>query len=155
MNLTIGELISEFVVGIIVSILIFFCAIVFTRGYARKKGYDPSTRTAGIVSVIWLIIDISLKFLILYILGPNMIFDVIRVVIEVLVISVVVLKIYNIKNAFKNALLFAARVQVLLYFVTIVIEIFIESYLFMIGGGDDDLFASGLMFYFCLIKFPL
>ena len=80
-----------------------------------------------------------------------MIFDFIRVVIEVLVISVVVLKIYNIKNAFKNALLFAASVQVLLYFVTIVIEIFIESYLFMIGGGDDDLFASGLMFYFCLI----
>ena len=156
MNLTTGELISEFINAIIVSILIFFCAIVFTRWYAGKKGHNPSTRTASRVSVIWLITDIALKFLILFILGPNMIFDAIRVVIEVFVIAVVVMKIYNKDLSdnliiIKKALLFAAIVQVLLYIVTIDIEIFLESYLFMVSGRDDDLFASGMMFYFCLI----
>ncbi|KKN50025.1 hypothetical protein LCGC14_0636810 [marine sediment metagenome] len=156
MNLTTGELISEFINAIIVSILIFFCAIVFTRWYARRKVYDSSIRSAIQVSVIWLITDIALKFLILFILGPNMIFDAIRVVIEVFVIAVVVMKIYN-KDLpdnliiIKKALLFAAIVQVLLYIVTIDIEIFLESYLFMVSGRDDDLFASGMMFYFCLI----
>jgi len=155
-NLTTGELISEFINAIIVSILIFFCAIVFTRWYARRKVYDSSIRSAIQVSVIWLITDIALKFLILFILGPNMIFDAIRVVIEVFVIAVVVMKIYN-KDLpdnliiIKKALLFAAIVQVLLYIVTIDIEIFLESYLFMVSGRDDDLFASGMMFYFCLI----
>ena len=156
MNLTTGELISEFINAIIVSILIFFCAIVFTRWYARRKVYDSSIRSAIQVSVIWLITDIALKFLILFILGPNMIFDAIRVVIEVFVIAVVVMKIYNKDLSdnliiIKKALLFAAIVQVLLYIVTIDIEIFLESYLFMVSGRDDDLFASGMMFYFCLI----
>jgi len=155
-NLTTGELISEFINAIIVSILIFFCAIVFTRWYARRKVYDSSIRSAIQVSVIWLITDIALKFLILFILGPNMIFDAIRVVIEVFVIAVVVMKIYNKDLSdnliiIKKALLFAAIVQVLLYIVTIDIEIFLESYLFMVSGRDDDLFASGMMFYFCLI----
>jgi peptide/nickel transport system ATP-binding protein/oligopeptide transport system ATP-binding protein len=148
----------EFIIGIEVSILSFICAIIFTRWYARKKGYNPSTRTASQVSVIWLITDITLKFLFLYILGPRIIFDVIRVVIEIFVISVVMRKIYN-KNTplpdnliiIKDAILFAAVVQVLLYIATIDIEIVVESYIFMLRGGDEDLIGSGLMFYFVLI----
>ena len=157
MSLTIGELFSEFINAVIISILVFFCAIVFSRWYARKKSYNPSTRTAIQVSVIWLIINISLNFFIMPILGLSIVSDAIRVVIEIFVFSFVAMKIYNKPSPgtlpdnliiIKDAILFAAIVQILLYVVTIDIEIVSKVYLFMIGG-DDDLFGSGLMFYFC------
>ena len=157
MSLTIGELFSEFINAVIISILVFFCAIVFSRWYARKKSYNPSTRTAIQVSVIWLIINISLISFIMPILGLSIVSDAIRVVIEIFVFSFVAMKIYNKPSPgtlpdnliiIKDAILFAAIVQILLYVVTIDIEIVSKVYLFMIGG-DDDLFGSGLMFYFC------
>ncbi|KKN81321.1 hypothetical protein LCGC14_0320680 [marine sediment metagenome] len=157
MSLTIGELFSEFINAVIISILVFFCAIVFSRWYARKKSYNPSTRTAIQVSVIWLIINISLISFIMPILGLSIVSDAIRVVIEIFVFSFVAMKIYNKPShgtlpnnliIIKDAILFAAIVQILLYVVTIDIEIVSKVYLFMIGG-DDDLFGSGLMFYFC------
>jgi len=156
-SLTIGELFSEFINAVIISILVFFCAIVFSRWYARKKSYNPSTRTAIQVSVIWLIINISLISFIMPILGLSIVSDAIRVVIEIFVFSFVAMKIYNKPShgtlpnnliIIKDAILFAAIVQILLYVVTIDIEIVSKVYLFMIGG-DDDLFGSGLMFYFC------
>ena len=158
MNLTIGELISEFVIAIIVSILVFFCAKAFIRWYARKKDFDDTKKTALRVSAIWLIIDIPLKFILIYIFGPMIISDTIRVIIEVFVISIVIWKFYNKIPplpdnllTIKSALIFSAIIQVLLYVVAINIEIIIDSYFFMIKGADDDLVASGVWFYLCVL----
>jgi len=159
-DLTSVELIiSEITIAVIISILVFFCAIVFTRWYARKRGLDSSTRTASQLSVIWIIMEISLKIWFIYLLGPSIITDIIRIVIEIFIISFVLMKIYN-KNPtetlpdsriiLKDALIFATVVQILLFAIAIDIDILIKSYLFMIGGGED-LFAAGISFYFCII----
>ncbi|MHA2343926.1 MAG: hypothetical protein ACXADW_18840, partial [Candidatus Hodarchaeales archaeon] len=140
---------SEFIFVFLKSIILLFIGKVFTKWYAKKKELDDSNRKAYQINVLWLLMNIPLEFLILTFLGTSIIFDPIKVIIEIVLLSVVILRAYNL-NSLKESLIFSIIVQVLLYIVAINIEIFVDSYLFTVSG-DDDLFASGVMFYFCVL----
>ncbi|MHA2397481.1 MAG: ABC transporter ATP-binding protein [Promethearchaeota archaeon] len=148
-NLTIGELLFEFMLSSFKSIIIFLVMIAIIKWYARIREWDNSTRTASRVSLLWLVIDLPLKFFFLYFLGPSIIFDPLRIVIEVVIISLVVEEYYYKK--FKEALIFLLIIQALLYIILMDISIFIDAYFFMTAGADERLVTSGDWFYFCLL----
>ena len=145
-NLTFGELMNEFIISFIISIFIFIAGIYLTRWYARKKDWDGSTRTAFMVSLLWLIIIIPFELVILYFLGNNLIFDPLRIVIEILIGRIVVATYYNKK--FAESLIFTIIIQALFYIVATIIGLLL-GVLTTITTSNDDLFSSGLTYFFC------
>jgi len=94
-NLTLGELQAEFIFGFLDSIILFLSGIFFIRWYAKKKEWDASSRTAFRVSSLWFVINIPFEFFFLYFLGNNIIFDPLRIALEIIIISLVVATYYD------------------------------------------------------------
>jgi len=140
---------SGFGIFLISNIILFFIGKAFTRWYARKKELDDSNRKAYNVNLIWLMINIPLEFLIFFFLGNSIIFVPLRIAIEIIILSVVVMNFYNI-NFLKESLLFTTIVQVLLYLVAINIGIILNVILIMFTGSER-VFGAGIMFLFCVI----
>jgi len=147
-NLTIGELVAEFIFGFIDSIILFLVGIFFIRWYARKKEWDASSRTAFRVSLLWFVINIPFEFFFLYFLGNNIIFDPLRIAVEIIIISLVVATYYDKK--YSESLMFLIIVQALLYLVGFIFNQLIGVLTTMITSSDK-IFGSGQMYYFCIL----
>ena len=148
-NLSIGELLNEFIIGFVVLFVAFIIGMFLARAKARKRQWDDSIRIAFIVSLLWLIINIFFELPFLYFLGNSIIFDPLRIAIETIIISVVVETYYNKK--FTESLIFTIIILVLLY----AIATFIGSYMkvFIKITGSKDLLSAGMMYYFCSLLF--
>ncbi|MBA7546528.1 hypothetical protein ES705_38920 [subsurface metagenome] len=146
-NLTFGELMNEFIIRFIISIFIFIAGIYLIRWYARKKEWDGSTRTAFMVSLLWLIINIPFELFILYFLGNNLIFDPLRIVIEILISRIVVAMYYNKK--FAESLIFTIIIQALFYIIATIIGFLLGVLITMTTSDNDDSFSAGLGYFLC------
>jgi len=150
MNLTIGDLVFETILILFSSIILFFSGIAFTRWYTKKRAWDAPKRIALRVNLVWLVLNIPLAFLILYFLGKGIIFDLIRVVIEILIMSVVVMKFYG-KNI-TESLIVVIIVQALLYLVGFIFGQLTGVILTVLSGGESkNLSTSAGMYYFLVL----
>ena len=151
-NLTIGELITEFIIGFIDSLVIFLSGIFFTRWYARKKRWDDSTKTAFSVNLLWFILNVPLEFFFLYFLGTNLIFQFLRIVLEMFIISFVFAIYYQ--KEYSQSLLFLVIVRILLYIVGLIFDQFFGVLTTILTTDDESLVSSGQMYYFCILLIP-
>ncbi len=120
-------LISDVFSVIISSIIIFIVGIYITRWLSSKKGFDTSLRKTFIINVIWLIINLPFGIFFVNLFGDILLNDLLVVVIDIFVGSVIVTKLY--KKEFKQSLNFVFRVGVITFFLGIII---IESILVFI-----------------------
>ena len=145
-----GDLVFETILILFSSIILFLSGIAFTRWYTKKRAWDAPKRIALRVNMVWLILNIPLAFLILYFLGKDIIFDLIRVVIEVLIMSVVVMKFYR-KNVTESVIV-VIIVQALLYLVGFIFDQLMGVIIMTLAGGEDkNLSTSAGMYYFLVI----
>lgn len=153
-KLTFDALIEEFLFGFFISIFVFISGIYLVRWYAKRKNWDPSTRTALMVSLLWFILNISFELIILYFLGNNQIFDILRITIEVLLLTLIISTFYNKDST--EALFSSAITQGFFYIIATIIGLLLEGLLLMTSGDQRDLFSSGMMYYICfLINFGI
>jgi oligopeptide/dipeptide ABC transporter ATP-binding protein len=101
------------------------------------------------VSLLWLIINISVKFNILYFLGNNLIFDPFRIGLEI-IISTFVVGTYYIKK-FTESLTFAIIIQAILYLIATIFNLLLGVTLNMITNENEEVFSSGLTYFMCNI----
>jgi len=149
-NLTIGELIYEFFIGFVISIVVFIIGIFLVRAYARKRKWDETIRTSSTVSLFWLIINIFVELPFLYFFGNSIIFDPLKVATNIIIISVVVETYYNKK--FTESLIFTIIVLVLLYAIATFIGTYMRVFIKLMSGSKD-LLSAGTMYYFCSLLF--
>ncbi len=146
-NLTIGEL----TLTIIINVLLLLIGFLLIRRSARKKEWDDSARTAIKIVSFWTLINLSLEVVIQITLGNNLILDLLRVALLVVISSYVVHLWY--KKDIKESLLFTAILQALIYLTGFVIRIMFENMFIMTQGGNQSQswMTSGMMFYFLVI----
>ncbi|MFW9879999.1 MAG: ATP-binding cassette domain-containing protein, partial [Candidatus Thorarchaeota archaeon] len=148
-DLTIGELIAKFIFGVIESIILFLSGIYLIKWYAKKKKWDVSTKTASRVSLLWFVINIPFILFFLYFFGNNLIFDPLKISLEIIIISFVVAT-YYMKN-YRESLLLMIVVQALLYLVGFIFRQLFRVLITIFTTDDERIVGSGQMFYFCVI----
>jgi oligopeptide/dipeptide ABC transporter ATP-binding protein len=93
--LTSRELQAAFITILIISLILFIYGIFFIRWYAKRRGWDESFGTAFIVSLLWFVINISLEIFFLYFFDNSIGFVPLRIIPEIMIVSLVVSKYYN------------------------------------------------------------
>jgi len=155
LNLTLEELMTGIIEIIFISVILFLVSTVFLKWYAKKKGYDQpleerigSThkRIVWMVSLIWLAVNVTLDFLILFLLGTSIIYDPIVVGAEIIIISFVIQQFYN--KSFTESLIFAAVTQALLYVVKIILVQFIGAIFLMVSDANNQQLSSSGTIHF-------
>lgn len=119
--------ISDVFSVIISSIILFIVGIYITRWLSSKKGFDTSLRKTFIINLIWFIINLPFGIFFVNLFGNILLNDLLIVVIDIFVGSVIVTKLYN--KEFKQSLNFVFRVGIITFFLGIII---IESILIFI-----------------------
>ncbi|GAH79517.1 unnamed protein product [marine sediment metagenome] len=66
-------LVIGIVIAITVSIIVFIIGMYTMRWYAKKKGWDDSIKTAFIVNIVLLILNIPINLLFYFQFGDNLI----------------------------------------------------------------------------------
>jgi len=110
--------------AIITSFIMFIIGIYLTRWISGRKGFDTSLRKAVIINFLWLIINISLSIFFNFLFGDTLLNDLLVVVIDIFIGSVLVMKLY--KKEFKPSLNFVSNINSILFLLVIII---IESML--------------------------
>jgi oligopeptide/dipeptide ABC transporter ATP-binding protein len=126
-NLTLGELQTEFILGLI----IFLFGIYFIQGYAKEKRWDESRSTAFKVSLLWLIIDIPLRFFFLYFFGNSILFIPLRIALKIIISSSVVETYY--KKEYLESLAFAIIIHIIFIIFELITISFTSVLLFLVG----------------------
>ena len=149
-NVTFGFIISELFLVFLISILILFYGISFTKSYVSKKEWDDSFRPVIIVNLIWFVTNMIFEFIFLYFLGTtsflvSIISDFVRIIVGIVIISGVVSNFYN--KDFKESLIFASLFQVLLYGMVTLLGIFIGLIRTMITSSDEAVFGGGMTLF--------
>jgi len=148
-NLTFSALFSSFILGFLDSLVIFLSGIYFIKWYAIKNRWDGSRKTAFRVSLLWLVINIPLEFFFLYFLGNSIIFDLLRVPLEIVILSFVVASYYE--REYRESLIFLVKVQALLYLVGFIIRQLLRVYIHMITSDEIRIAEAGQTFYICTL----
>jgi len=148
-NLTFSALFSSFILGFLDSLVIFLSGIYFIKWYAIKNRWDRSRKTAFRVSLLWLVINIPLEFFFLYFLGNSIIFDLLRVPLEIVILSFVVASYYE--REYRESLIFLVKVQALLYLVGFIIRQLLRVYIHMITSDEIRIAEAGQTFYICTL----
>ncbi len=112
-------IISDLFSTIISLIIIFIIGIYITRWLSSKKGFDASLRKAVIMNLLWFIINLPLKLFFVYVFGDNLLNNVLILVIDITIGSVIVMKLYS--KEFKQSLIFAFNIEVITFFLSIII----------------------------------
>lgn len=121
-------IITDFFSTIVFLIIIFLIGIYITRWLSSKRGFDTSFRKAVVINLLWLIINLPLNLLFVYLFTDNLLNDILILVIDVVIGSVIIMKLY--RKAFKPSLNFAFIVQIITFFLSIIIvEILLNIFL--------------------------
>lgn len=148
-NLTLGVLFGKFIFGFLDSIVIFLSGIYFIQWYAKKNTWDESRRTAVRVSLLWFVINIPLEFFFLYFLGDNMVFDLLRVPLEIVILSFVVATYYE--REYRESLMFMVIVQALLYLIGFNIRQILRVLIHMVTSDEIGIGGAGQTYYICVL----
>jgi len=127
-------LIIGIVITITVSIIIFITGIYTMKWYAKKKRWDGSIKTAVIVNIILLILNIPINILLYFIFGDNLITNVISLVINITFGIMVVMKLY--KKKFWDSFLFNIVIQLILFPIILILSFIIGFIIFLIFFPD-------------------
>ncbi len=138
--------------GVIISIIIFIIGIFLMRWYARKKEksltreihiekitqvWDKSLKTAVIVNLIWLVIDILIIILFNFLYTDQIFIDLINVLINIFAGTIIVMRIY--KLILRESFLFAAIVQLILFIFTLILSFLITLLLGFFSAGLHEI----------------
>jgi hypothetical protein len=107
------------IVVIILAVLMFLIGIKVMQWIAKKKEWDPTFKPALLVNLFLLLIDIPLGILFTFLLGDNIAVDLLRLVIDIIIGTLLVMKFY--KKQFGESLVFMIVVQVILFVIALVI----------------------------------
>ncbi len=128
------------ITGIIISIITYIIGIFIARKYARKKDWGLSKVFIFLFificlySFYYLIIDTLLGIFFLFLFGDNLLIDVFRITINILIGTVVIMKIYN--KGFRESFIFSFFVQCSLFAIAITIELILSFTLVVIRNGN-------------------
>jgi len=112
-------IISDVFSAIISSIIIFIMGLFITRWLSSKKGFNTSLRKTLFINLIWFLINLPLGIFFVNLFGDILLNDILIVIIDIVVGSVIVMSLYN--KEFKQSLNFVIRVGVITFFLGIII----------------------------------
>ncbi|MFX0134068.1 MAG: ABC transporter permease subunit [Candidatus Hodarchaeota archaeon] len=118
------------IIVIIISIIAFGIGTYIMRWYARNKGWDNSIKTAFIVNIIWLVINIPINILFYFHFGDNLITDIISLAINIIIGGIVVMLLY--KKKFMDSFLFVLIIQLIIFIITITLSFLLGFILILI-----------------------
>ena len=148
-NLPVRFIISELVIGFIISIFIFFYGLSFIKSYVKRKEWDDANFGADL-TLIWFLLKLAIDFIFLFFIGTgntnSIISDVLTIVIGI-GISFAVLSIFNNMDT-KESLILSVIFQVVLYGMITLLQVFLDVINFMVSSNETDVFGAGLMFLF-------
>ncbi|MHA1804723.1 MAG: hypothetical protein ACTSU4_09325 [Promethearchaeota archaeon] len=114
----------------IIAVIAFIIGVALTRWLAKRKDWSDSWGKAIIVNIIWIIISISMFFLINYVQFDPTILYVIALIVSLLVGAIVVAKIYD--QGFLSSLGFVLIILILLFIIMLIVSIVILFLVVMI-----------------------
>jgi hypothetical protein len=117
-----AAIITSIVTVIIVAIIIFLVGVKVTQWYAGKRGWDTSFRTAMIVNLIWLALDIVLGIVLPQAWNP---FGIVELVISILIGALVVMQIYS--KEFGESIIFVIIIQLILFVIGIILVLILGA----------------------------
>lgn len=130
--LEIMTLVIRLITGQLITGITYIIGIFIAEKYARKKDWGLSK--VYILIFLWLIIDTLLGMLFLFLFGDNLLIDVFRIAINILIGTVVIMKSYN--KGFRESSIFCSIVQIRLFAIAITIELILSFTLVVIRNGD-------------------
>ncbi|TFG23646.1 MAG: hypothetical protein EU529_06810 [Promethearchaeota archaeon] len=104
-----------FIVGIIVSIIVFIIGVLITRWWAGKKGWSEELKTALILNIFWLVINIVLGWLL---------WGIIALIINIVVGGWLAAKLYE--KELKDGIIFVIVVLIILFVIFIILVIILS-----------------------------
>ncbi len=125
-------LMIRLITGIIISFISYIIGMIIARKYAKKNDWGLSK--IYILMLLWLILDILLGILFLNLLGDNIFFDVLRITINILLGTFLIMKSYNF--GLRKSSIFCIIIQVSLFAIAITIEILLSFTLVVIRNGN-------------------
>ncbi|MFX1456555.1 MAG: amino acid ABC transporter permease [Promethearchaeota archaeon] len=124
---------SNIIIGIItilsISISMFIIGTYTMRWYAKKKRWDNSLKKSFIINTIWLVLNVPFNFLFYFLIGNNIIINIVSLVINVISGSVAVRYIY--KKKLMESFLFIFVTQIILFILGLIFGFII---IFIIGA---------------------
>jgi len=124
----------QIILGIVISIIVFFIGIYVMRWHARSKNkhyakaWDTSFKTALIVNIIWLTLNIPVSIILNFLLVENILINLINTAINILTGTIVVMLLS--KNFFKKSLYFIVVIQLILLIASLALGF---AFTFIIG----------------------
>jgi hypothetical protein len=85
----------------------------FMRWYARKKDWGGSLKTAFVINLIWVVIDLSLGTYFLFAVGDSLLVDAIRIIINIILGTILVMVLY--KRKLGESLILVIVVSIILF----------------------------------------
>ncbi len=124
------RLILSVIIRFVFPIIIAVIGIFLTRWYAKKKEWSDSLLTAFIVNLIWLLTNIPISLLVVFLFGANFLsehwvtyflFGIVELVIAIIIGAIVVKIIY--KKEFGESFVFVIVVKIVLFLIATLILI--------------------------------
>ena len=85
----------------------------FMRWYARKKDWGGSLKTAFVINLIWVVIDLSLGTYFLFAVGDSLLVDAIRIINNIILGTILVMVLY--KRKLGESLILVIVVSIILF----------------------------------------
>ena len=126
-------IIGAVITVIVIALIMFFVGIKVTQWYAAKKEWDSTFRTAAIVNLIWLIIDIPVGIIFTFLFEDEIIYDLLRFAILIVIGSFVAMNLY--KKEFGESFAFIFVIQIILLVISIILGLVIGFILVLVLVG--------------------
>lgn len=91
----------------------------FMHWYARKKDWEGSLKTAFVINLVWVVIDLSLGTFFLFAVGESLLVDAIRIIINVILGTILVIILY--KRKVGESLILVIVVSIVLFLLGLVL----------------------------------
>ena len=91
----------------------------FMRWYARKKDWGGSLKTAFLVNLLWVVIDLTLGTYFLFAVGDSLLVDAIRIIINIILGTILVMILY--KRKVGESLILVVVVSIVLFLLGLVL----------------------------------
>ena len=116
-NLAKVEISNLLLMTIIIFLILFLIGIFFMEWYANNKEWDIPLKYIIRINLIWLVIEIILKWFLLILFGINILFDLVIIVMNILIGSIIIVRVLDRK--FEESLFFITVNQALLSIVAL------------------------------------
>ncbi|MHA1940830.1 MAG: amino acid ABC transporter permease [Candidatus Hodarchaeales archaeon] len=143
----------QIILGIVISVFVFLIGIYVTRWHARSKNkhyakvWDTSFKTAFIVNIIWLALNIPVSIILNFLLVENFFIELINTVINILTGTIIVMLLC--KKLFKESFFFIVIIQLIVLIASLVLGLAFTFILGFILGKYYEIF-----FYILRIGLP-